>query len=170
MVILWWGLQNHKQFVRNIPLPGCFLTACCVITVFPMDTALTLTERSQVRMICREICDPEFDRLIPALLRADREPSEADKLGGQTRVRSGRVGQFSPALWLDHYVREAPGTVYGTQLVITVTTKEDYLSRQPSSWNTKWGPTGAVATRAEHVEYDCEGRAVDANGSQRRSQ
>ena len=134
-----------------------------VIAVFPMDTALTLTERSQVRMICREICDPEFNRMIPASLKADRAPSEADKMGGQMRMRSGRVGQFSPALWLDHYVREAPGTVYGTQLVITVTTRE----AAKGTWR---GPSGAVASRADHVEFDCEGRAVDANGSQKRSQ
>jgi hypothetical protein len=42
--------------------------------IFPMDTGLTLTERSQVRQIAKEICDPDFDRDIPPWLRKDRLP------------------------------------------------------------------------------------------------
>ena len=40
--------------------------------IFPMDTGLTLAERSQVRDICREICDPDFHRDIPPRLQKDR--------------------------------------------------------------------------------------------------
>lgn len=41
---------------------------------FPMDTGLTREERSQVREICREICDPDFKRDIPPRLQKDRIP------------------------------------------------------------------------------------------------
>ena len=87
--------------------------------------------------------------------------SNADKEGGQTRVRSGRIGRYSPALWLDHYVREAAGTLYGTQLVVTLTTKQDYMSRRPAAW------IGGVKhpDSESDQEFDLEGRAVDRNGS-----
>ncbi len=42
--------------------------------IFPMDTCLTREERSQVRDICREICDPDFKRDIPPWLQKDRVP------------------------------------------------------------------------------------------------
>jgi hypothetical protein len=47
--------------------------------------------------------------------------------GGWTHTRAlSRIGCHALALWLDHYVRDAAGTVYGTQLVISLTTKQDY--------------------------------------------
>ena len=72
-------------------------------------------------------------------------------------MRSGRIGRYSPALWLDHYVREAAGTIYGTQLVVSLTTRQDYMSRRPAAW------MGGDSESDE--EYDLDGRAVDRNGS-----
>lgn len=94
--------------------------------------------------------------------------SNADKECGQTRVRSGRIGHYSPALWLDHYVREAVGTVYGTQLVVALTTRQDYMSRQPATW--MGGAKHIEEDSESDQEYDLEGRAVDRNGSPCRSQ
>ena len=78
-------------------------------------------------------------------------------------MRSGRIGRYSPALWLDHYVREAAGTTYGTQLVVSLTTRQDYMSRQPAAWmGCAKQPYGDSES---DQEYDLEGRAVDHNGS-----
>lgn len=89
--------------------------------------------------------------------------SNADKECGQTRVRSGRIGRYSPALWLDHYVREAAGTIYGTQLVVTLTTRQDYMSRRPAAW--MGGAKQPYGDSESDHEYDLDGRAVDRNGS-----
>lgn len=62
--------------------------------------------------------------------------------------------------------------MYGTQLVITLTTKEDYMSRRPAVWMAaaKARAAGGGSQYDHGQEYDLEGRAVDHNGSQRRSQ
>ena len=125
--------------------------------IYPMDVSLTLAERSQIRMICREINIPDYDRPIPPWLKETRKPTNEDKVGGQTRVRAGKMKRFSPQLWLDLYIREAPRTMYGTQLVVFLTTKQDYVSRRPRNWN-----------RGAFDEVDDQGRRVNDHGSQLR--
>ena len=55
--------------------------------IYPMDVGLTLAERSQIRMICREINIHDYDRPIPPWLREGRKPTREDTEKGQTRVR-----------------------------------------------------------------------------------
>jgi hypothetical protein len=75
--------------------------------------------------------------------------------GGWTHTRAlSRIGCHAQALWLDHYVRDAAGTVYGTQLVISLTTKQDYkLHVATASGTTHTGDDSPCDD-----EYDLEGR------------
>ena len=52
--------------------------------------------------------------------------------------------------------------MYGTQLVVTLTTRQDYMSRQPAAWI---GGTNQTGHSESEEEYDLKGRAVDCNGS-----